>query len=599
MSVEPLPTRLDRRLHGLFWLAVGLVAIAIASASSTVIIVPFPNWRSYLDGLSGDGSADAYTPGIHRQLQWIAGLVLAFLGILISLGTCFRKAVGRASLQIIVRLHAEATESAGWARSHRTTLLAIGIASLAAALMPLPYMDEEIRYDEAHTYVNYSHRPLLMAMTRYDAPNNHVLHSILAHCSLSVFGDSLFGFRFPTYAAGILTVAVLTLWISLLSRSTIGLASGLLLASSPTAVEHLTNARGYTLTALFFVLCLLFVWLIVRRGSTFAWIGWVVSAALSIYAVPTMVYGVWIAMIWLLGLGRSMAENTSDRALSWWLKVALSILAIGLLSLVFYAPILATNDLDQLRQLFRGSRSDWSQLLSIIPERARLSCQWMTWEIPFVWKMTLGVGFLASWFHSETTIRLVTRTLSMAALTVAIPLMVQRMVPPERAWYFLYPIFLGMVALGWSQIESHLLKKRIGLGTLLLSLAFTSSMAFRLHRSQILHHTPRQCTFRELDRIANYLHDSTLPNQPIILVTPASAPVIYAFERKGWPSDHFLVPGRGLTDDRSALLVTSLEFQQKPRDVLEQLGLWDLFSDYHFTKINSFATAEVYRLEKP
>ncbi len=581
------------------------IALVLSATAIGFVTVPYTNLRTYLDSFSGDGTADAFTESIHRQLQQcmvVASLALAcfFGGILYARN----RLCSYFSLQIDAIVQ-ELQQAKQWIVHQPNAMIAMLATTAIAVALPLPYMDEPIRYDEAHTYVNYAKPPLFMTITRYDAPNNHVLHSLLCNISLRVFGDHLWSLRIPTFVAGVLCVSLVTLWTTAMSRPPIGFLAGALLAASPTSIEHLTNARGYTLTACFFIASGLAAWVLRKNRSSLAWMVWVLSSSLSVYSVPTMVFGVWVILMWILLADfypppQDNANSTIPS--SRWSSHLLGAFSIGLLSFLLYLPVLATNNIADLKALFASSKLTWLEIVDRLPVLTVRSFQWMVWEIPAWICVLLFVGFMASPSMGARMRRREVQHAFIAFLSLIIPLFLQRMLPPERAWYFLYPSFLMCAALGWDALLERLAPANIRTSLCVLAgLLFIGGSTWHLSKTQILHNTPRQCTFREVDEIATYLHDRAQPNEPIILVTPSSAPIIYEFQRKGWSSEHFLVPGKGQTNDHTAWLVTSHEFNQTPTDVLKELSLERLFESHQVVLNKTYSTASIYRLtaQKP
>ncbi len=122
---------------------------------------------------------------------------------------------------------------------------------LAASIAPrVANLGNVLLYDEALTYLYYTESPWA-ALTVYDRPNNHLLHSLLVCFSTQLFGNSEVAIRLPAFLASILGLwAVYRLGVRLFNRD-VGLWALALAGLSPWLIEYSYNARGYTL----------FVWL--------------------------------------------------------------------------------------------------------------------------------------------------------------------------------------------------------------------------------------------------------------------------------------------------------------------------------------------------
>src|SRR5919206_3699501 len=148
--------------------------------------------------------------------------------------------------------------------------LEIGVLTLLALGLRLPFLGQPMRYDEAITYNEFASRPLYYGLSFYPEPNNHLLNTLLVHLTSGLLGSEPWVLRLPALLAGILLVPATYALGGLLGSRAVGLLAASLVAASSYLIEYSTNARGYTLQALAFVLavCLL-IWA-ARRGSSTA-----------------------------------------------------------------------------------------------------------------------------------------------------------------------------------------------------------------------------------------------------------------------------------------------------------------------------------------
>jgi uncharacterized membrane protein len=112
---------------------------------------------------------------------------------------------------------------------------------VAAAGIPLDY------YDEAYTVLTYVERPLGESLVNYSAPNNHLLNTLLAHLSMSVFGNDIWIIRMPAVLAGIVTIPAAFAVGRALDSWGAGLLAAALTATSMHLVAFSAQARGYAL----------------------------------------------------------------------------------------------------------------------------------------------------------------------------------------------------------------------------------------------------------------------------------------------------------------------------------------------------------------
>jgi hypothetical protein len=66
-------------------------------------------------------------------------------------------------------------------RDGRAHLAALALIVVAGAGIRLWLLHGAMGYDESYTFLNYARYPLVLGLTRYDAPNNHLFHTFLVH----------------------------------------------------------------------------------------------------------------------------------------------------------------------------------------------------------------------------------------------------------------------------------------------------------------------------------------------------------------------------------------------------------------------------------
>ncbi len=156
--------------------------------------------------------------------------------------------------------------------------------------------------------------------------SNHYLFSVLQKAVLdgwrglrglpaSAFNEMVS--RLPVFVAGIASIAILALFLSWLGRPRAGLFGSVYLALHPWHIRYSTEARGYMLLLLFFVLA---TWLMFHAVRTLSWRSWLlfgVSVFLAAYAWKLAILPLSAASIvvttWLIGSRGNGAVAWRDR----------------------------------------------------------------------------------------------------------------------------------------------------------------------------------------------------------------------------------------------------------------------------------------------
>jgi 4-amino-4-deoxy-L-arabinose transferase-like glycosyltransferase len=204
----------------------------------------------------------------------------------------------------------------------------------AAAVLRAIGLNDGLWFDEIITLVLFVRPPLERIVTEYPNSNNHPLYSILAHLSVTAFGEQPWALRLPAAIFGVAAVpAVYALGRLVTGRRESLLAAGLITVS----YHHIwfsQNARGYTALALCAVAC---SWLLLRAwrsGQAKYFVLYGIVAALGVYTHLTlalMVVGHAVVMLaegWWTGVDRRRAILAT---------AGLAIAAVG--SMALYAPM--------------------------------------------------------------------------------------------------------------------------------------------------------------------------------------------------------------------------------------------------------------------
>jgi len=173
----------------------------------------------------------------------------------------------------------------------------------------------------------------------YRMPNNHVLHSIFARASVSVwriFRDpagqpfSEVALRLPAFLFGIASVAALALMLKELGMARAGVIAAFLLGIHPWHIRYASEARGYALVLCFLPLLMVCLLRALRTG---AWKWWIAVGALQfglLYAYPATLYPVAATNAAVLLLVAAGVPGTVPRAVlfaRWLVPVFVAALA--------------------------------------------------------------------------------------------------------------------------------------------------------------------------------------------------------------------------------------------------------------------------------
>ena len=412
-------------------------------------ILSFKVARFALDRLDPEGAGAVYSWELHKKLLRLGGA--AVLLVCISLGVVRRRTrmaveslaastveLGR-DLRAFLRRVGREERWPHWAALG--IIVGVGIA-LRISLLSFP-----MRYDEAFTFWWYARYPLKLALTTYDAPNNHLFNTFLVHVSFRLFGGAPWALRLPGLLVGILVLPV----GYLVARSFVGGSAALLstaaIATAMVMIEISTNTRGYVILTLVFLLLLALGQYLRSRDNAAAWVAFAALGALGIYSVPSGIYGFATVALWLLLSG--LAGEAPAGVRPFLARLGAATAGAGIATVVLYAPILLRDELSTIlgNQLIANKVQGVSWAAFLEGNRVKAIDTWARWTLdwPILLRVTLAAGVL-TFVARHARISTERVPVWVAFLGASVPiLLVQRVVPPSRIWSFLFPwmCFMG------------------------------------------------------------------------------------------------------------------------------------------------------------
>lgn len=536
-------------------------------------LLQYERVKPVLDALADTGGAEFYTAAFHQRILGrtrLAALVLLAVAVALVLG---RGPASRGLTTFLtslrINLRALLHDLAGM-RADGAYLWGLLAITLFGLVLRLAYLSQPMRTDEAYTVVQFASRPWYVMLSYYGVPNNHVFHTVLVAISTRLFGLDPWAVRLPVLLAGVLTIPATYVVGRAFYGRAVGLVGAGLVSSSSLMIEYSTNARGYALVALIFLLLLVLAAYVTRHSNWTAWALMAVLSALGFYTVPTMLYPFGVVMTWL-ALAAFWQPPAQRRA--WWLRILGVVGATLGLTVVLYLPILITSG----PQVLLGNRFvqplPWQTFGWQLP-RAVLAA-WQAWnrDIPWPVAILLAVGLAVS----LTAHRKQARTQVPLALTVVLwclpVLVVQRVAPEPRVWLFLVPLYWILVSAGliWlvDKITATLPRQATavhlaaaGLVALVLAGWVASSTGIQDSRETGL--------FADGERVTLFLQERLQPGDAVVSIWAATPVLQFYFLRHQMPTDYLYAP---VNTSTRAYVVANHAYSETAQQVLLTHGV--------------------------
>lgn len=211
---------------------------------------------------------------------------------------------------------------------------------VVAALLRFLGLGSGLWYDEIVTLVESARMPIGAIVTTFPSVNTHPLYSILAHLSLSAFGESAWALRLPACLFGVGCVGMAyVLGVGAIGRLE-SWAGALVLATSYHHVWFSQNARGYTMMGFFALLSTWYLLRAISGGRRGDHVLYALACAAGVYTHLTMAFVIAGQVVVIAGGYFAGWQPVRERmrdgiAPIWWTWVG-----GGVLSLALYAPFI-------------------------------------------------------------------------------------------------------------------------------------------------------------------------------------------------------------------------------------------------------------------
>jgi 4-amino-4-deoxy-L-arabinose transferase-like glycosyltransferase len=308
------------------------------------------------------------------------------------------------------------------------------------------FLNRPMRFDEADSFLTFASRPLYVAISWYSEPNNHLFHTLLMHFSWMLFGDHEWALRLPAMLAGMLTIPA-TYWATryLYGKHEALIAAALVATASP-LIRYSAEGRGYTITCLLFLLLLLASRDLLEHDRPPVWLIWAVLAALGLYTVPTMIFGIGTAAVWVACCGWRMVARTQRR--EWYLHLAGALALTGVFTVTFYAPVLIASGWRSLTANSYVASKSFDYFIAHLPHNFADAWDMLTGDVPPALQWILASAFAAGIVFHRGAAR-DPMPLPVAGAIGILPIeFAQRVLPYARVWLFLFPVFAAVTAAG-------------------------------------------------------------------------------------------------------------------------------------------------------
>ncbi len=566
----------------------GKYALTLPAGAAVLIAIvliwfsrlPYATARQMMDHLAKDGSLDSFTTQMHSLAQVVslaAALLLLSAGLFVLIAPArvqgFLGAFGRGLRSLIVdwpRDAAAALRELPRRLLRNDVLIPAFVLTLFAFLARVLYINDPMRHDEAYSFVVFAKLPLNLAIADYHFPNNHLLNTLLMHISQRLFGNDPWVVRLPAFSAGLALVPAGYLLTRQLYGGLAAWLASAAMAASPVLIHYSTNARGYSLLALFTLLTFILVIDQTRRSNLFYWTLAALFAALGFFALPVFLIPFGLILTWLILCGMNTKVIAPAARAGWYAHLLFFTATTLLITVLFYLPVARYSGIAAIIANPYVESISWQDFWPTLISRLQdLSVEW-TGNIPqfFIPLTFLGIG-LSLVLHGQIS-RL--RVATQVAFIIAVPvtLLALRPNPWPRIWLSLYPLLLIWAA-GGLVAGLQFLQKRLRVKAALASAVTTlaiAGLAALAAVNAVQSHPRLRSEAGPVEQTAIYLQGQLTQDDIVVIAPIDDAPLWYYFYKYNLSQDYF----RRDVPFRKAYVLVSTNEDQTLQHVLDYRG---------------------------
>jgi len=398
------------------------------------------------------------------------------------------------------------------------------IIILVGVALRLEYINRSMRFDEALTIIEFGTVNPLTTIASYVIPNNHIFHSLLVNLSYRLGGLHPMFMRLPVFIAGVLLIPMTYRAAkSFYKNEQVGLLAAVLVAISPILIDFSVTARGYQIQAFLVMLMLNLAHRLKTQDSTPSWLLLGILAAICFFTLPTTIYPMGFIALWLLMSIWIENKNDLPQRTTLLKNFIISMTLGAVLTIILYTPVILFTGLDRLGSDPAFASYSFGEFLNRYPNLWMGMFSLIHWHYPD-WLMIISLGLLLLGIIRHAQLSQDAVPLGVIVLVwLLISTLFLRVLPFQRVWLFLVPVYAMLLAAGFTYVLRWIPKS---LGLLFIAgLAMIGGL-----------YAANNDTIRLRDNVglaenaeagAFYLSDNLSEDEVVLMSWPTNYPVYY------------------------------------------------------------------------
>ncbi|MCL5071199.1 MAG: glycosyltransferase family 39 protein [Actinobacteria bacterium] len=508
-----------------------LLAIILLLGLAFVIFsyLPFGMVKQFTGTVFKDWSEDYFRIGLQLRLRFVGIMVLLFGGIF---GFEIKR-IGIFFENIFKKL-------AWWIKNenklHFYILLGIFISGI---ILRLIFININIRYSEAFTFLNYKARPFFSGLIDYTSTSNHVLNTFMTTISYIVFGQKEWALRIPALLSGILLIPVIYIFGRIFYNKNTGIIAAAIAAASPALINFSVLSGGFMTIVLFSLALLCLAKYLKDHYDPIVWLIFAIISALGFITGPIFIFPFMMTIIWLILV--IIFKDTALLRKNLFKEVLIYLCVAAVLTFAFFIPLFITRGLQNIVNMNFIKYDSYHETAGIFI--SSLKSGWNIWNVGIhpIFQVLFSVFILVAIIFGYRITKDKTPVVLAALITFIPLLLLKRAVGYGEVWLFLLPVLITFCAAGISFLLSLIFKKAKTAKHYLapvVSVLIVAAITVPLFILQPIEKFNKKETIKDMETITQDLKTVLTDGDKIVAVNPADIILDYYLLKYKIPQDY-------------------------------------------------------------
>jgi len=306
-----------------------------------------------------------------------------------------------------------------------------------------------ISYDEAVTYLNFTRNGVLVSMSYYPAPNNHIFFSIITNFinTIGLFNEKIV-LRLPSVLFSLIFIISMGIFLLKLIPNKLIVISNIIVCMCLYPYQlYSIQGRGYMIYMFFSLICFISIYgyLINSKHKWFFLKVFIVGNILGMYTIPSFLYSSFSLFLW----GFIVLLKKRDLLTLKYLIYGGAIYCIT--TIILYLPVIFVSGLSALVSNKYVMPQNRLEILSGLLNYMKYYSSYFLWNWDYAYVVIILLLIVLFLFVKQNFI--IVTGIALIFVLPAFIMVMHSVIPFSRTWLYVYPTLIIMLGFVISNIK--------------------------------------------------------------------------------------------------------------------------------------------------